>query len=156
MAVRASFLALYSGTGSRLRSLIDAQLRTQSAEWHLFAPPADRSTPAALETAAQRFIASQRYHAESLINIVQVNGGPTVSNASDVLDREEARAQSRGGRAGLLNSHPGLSTASAAEAGSVRVLALPINTTRDEWERFAWPARSLRWRRRSRACGARS
>ena len=76
VAVGASFLALYSGTGARLRSQIDAQLRTQAAEWRLFAATADLSTPAALERTAQRFIASQRYHAESLINIVQVNGGP--------------------------------------------------------------------------------
>ena len=126
VAVGASFLALYGGTGARLRSQIDTQLRTQAAEWRLFTATADLSTPAALERTARRFIASQRYHAESLINIVQVNGGRTVSNASDVLDREETRAQSRGGRAGLLNSPPGLSTASAAEAGSVRVLAQPI------------------------------
>ena len=123
VAVGASFLALYSGTGARLRSLIDAQLRTQAAEWHLFATPADRSTPAALETAAQRFIASQRYHAESLINVVQVNHGRTVTNASEVLAREETRS----GAAGLLNAPLGLSTAMVAEAGSMRVLALPIN-----------------------------
>jgi len=123
VAVGASFLALYSGTGARLRSLIDAQLRTQAAEWHLFATPADRSTPAALETAAQRFIASQRYHAESLINVVQVNHGRTVTNASEALAREETRS----GAAGLLNAPLGLSTAMVAEAGSMRVLALPIN-----------------------------
>jgi two-component system, OmpR family, sensor kinase len=124
VAVGASFLALYSGTGSRLRSQIDAQLRTQAAEWRLFTATADLSTPAALERSAQRFIASQRYHAESLINIVQVNGGRTVSNASDVLDREEA--QSHGGRSALLESPPGLSTASVAEAGSVRLLSRAI------------------------------
>ena len=87
VAVGASFLALYGGTGARLRSQIDAQLRTQAAEWRLFTATADLSTPTALERTAQRFIASQRYHAESLINIVQVNGGRIVSNASDVLDR---------------------------------------------------------------------
>ena len=124
VAVGASFLALYGGTGARLRSQIDAQLRTQAAEWRLFTATADLSTPTALERTAQRFIASQRYHAESLINIVQVNGGRIVSNASDVLDREEA--QNPGGRSPLLESPPGLSTASVAEAGTVRLLSQPI------------------------------
>ena len=123
VAVGASFVALYSGTGARLRSQIDAQLRTQATEWRLLATPADRSTRAALETAAQRFIASQRYHTESLINVVQVHGGRTVTNASEVLAREESGS----GAAGLLNAPLGLSTAMVAEAGSMRVLALPIN-----------------------------
>ena len=79
VAVGASFLALYSGTGARLRSQIDAQLRTQAGEWRQFTAGADLSTPAALERTARRFIAGQRYHAESLITVVQVNGGRTVS-----------------------------------------------------------------------------
>ena len=126
VAVGASFLALYSGTGSRLRSLIDAQLRTQAAEWHLFAPPADRSTPAALETAAQRFIASQRYHAESLINVVQVNGGrrSATTPRCSLAKRRAHRAVADGRPARLPRA---CRPRSVAEAGSMRVLALPIN-----------------------------
>jgi hypothetical protein len=66
-ALGLSFVALYSGTASRLRSQIDAQLRTQRAEWDQFAAGAGISTPADLQRAGAGFIAAQRYHAEALI-----------------------------------------------------------------------------------------
>jgi two-component system, OmpR family, sensor kinase len=126
VAVGASFLALYSGTGARLRSQVDAQLRTQAAEWHQFTTGADLSTATALERTAKRFIANQRYHAESLISVVQVDGGRTVSNASELIGREQDRELSAGGPVVLFGSPVGLSTASVAEAGSMRVLTEPI------------------------------
>ena len=94
LGVGASFLAVYSVTGSRLRSQIDAQLRTQVSEWQQFTARADLSTPAALERAATQFIAAQRYHAESLLIVVQAAGGRTVSNNPELLAREEARGRS--------------------------------------------------------------
>jgi two-component system, OmpR family, sensor kinase len=129
VAVGASFLALYSGTGTRLRTQIDAQLTTQAAEWRLFTSGSDLSTPAALQITARRFLASQRYHAEALIDVIEVKGGHTVSNASDVLAGEEAR-EGDGHRSGLLDAPLGLSTASVTEAGSMRVLVLPIMSGR--------------------------
>ena len=127
LAVGVSFLALYSGTSSRLRAQIDSQLRTQAAEWRQFTAHADFRTPAALERTATQFIAAQRYHAESLIIVVQVSGGRTVSNNSELLAREEAREQSPHETTGLLDSPTGLATASVAEAGTMRVLAQPID-----------------------------
>lgn len=121
--VIASFVALYSGTTARLRGQIDTQLRTQAAEWRQFTLGADISNPVALERAARRFIANQRYHAESLINVIQVSGGRTVSNTPEILAREEGRGE---GPVGLLDSPAGISTASVAEAGDMRVLAQPI------------------------------
>ena len=125
VGVGASFLALYSGTTSRLRSQIDSQLRTQAAEWRQFAAHADLSPPAALEQTARRFIAAQRYHAESLINVVQVDGGQTVTNNPEVVAREES-AGTAPGSVGLLNSPTGITTVSVVEAGDMRVLAQPI------------------------------
>jgi signal transduction histidine kinase len=124
--VLASFLALYGGTTSRLRGQVDAQLRTQAAEWRQFTIGAGLSTPAALERTARRFIASQRYHAESLINVVQVKGGTTVTNHPEILAREEGRGEGPGGPVGLLDTPLGISTAPVAEAGNMRVLAQPI------------------------------
>ena len=126
LSVGASFLAVYSVTGSRLRSQIDAQLRTQVSEWQQFTARADLSTPAALERAATQFIAAQRYHAESLLIVVQAAGGRTVSNNPELLAREEARGRSAPESIGLLDSPSGLSSASVAEAGGMRVLATPI------------------------------
>ena len=126
LAVGASFLALYSGTTSRLRAQIDSQLRTQLSEWRQFTARADVSTPAALERTAAQFLAAQRYHAESLLIVVQALGGRTVSNNAELIAREEARERDAPESAGLLDSRIGLSTASVAEAGSMRVLVSPI------------------------------
>ncbi len=112
IAVGASFLALYSGTGSRLRGQIDSQLRIQAAEWHLSTASKDLSTPAALERAAHAFVAGQRYHAEALLIAIQVGGGATVTNDSEA--------------SGLTATPLGLTTANVGEAGRMRVLSQPI------------------------------
>src|SRR5581483_9292442 len=75
VGVAATFVALLDGTTSRMRSQIDQELRLQQAEWEQFAAGRDLSSPAALRVAARRFIASQRYHAESQIIAIQVTGG---------------------------------------------------------------------------------
>jgi signal transduction histidine kinase len=125
LAVGATFLALYGGTSSRLRAQIDAQLRTQAAEWRLFTARNNVRTPARLERAASQFIAAQRYHAEALIIVVQVAGGRTVSNNAELVARE-ARDEGFREAIGLLNSPLGVANASVEEAGAMRVLAMPI------------------------------
>jgi signal transduction histidine kinase len=125
-AVGASFLALYNGTGARLRSQIDAQLRTQAGEWRLLTTGADLSSPAGVERAARRFIATQRYHAESLVTAVQVNGGRTVSSDPELVGREEDREATPGTPPGLFAAPAGLSTATVSEAGRMRVLVAPV------------------------------
>jgi signal transduction histidine kinase len=68
------------------------------------------------------------YHAESLLIVVQVAGGPTVSNNPQLLAREEVREQRASETPGLLDSPSGLATASVAEAGGMRVLTIPIKS----------------------------
>ncbi len=128
LAVAGSFIVAYSATGSRLRGQIDAQLGTQVSEWQQFAARADLSTPAALQRAAEQFIAAQRYHAESLLTVVEVAGGHTVSNDPKLLAREEAREQRSPESKGLLDAPRGLATASVVEAGGMRVLTTPIKS----------------------------
>lgn len=69
----------------------------------------------------------QRYHAESLIFVVQVTGGATVTNDPELLGQERLREQN-GPVTGLLIAPTGLSTASVAEAGPVRVLTQIIRS----------------------------
>lgn len=126
LAVAASFVALYSGTGSRLQSQIDSQLRLQLGEWRQLTARADVSTPSALASAAHRFLAAQRYHAESLLIVIQVTGGPTISNNSELIAAERTRDHAAPETTGLLSAPPGLATASVAEAGNMRVLSAPI------------------------------
>ena len=128
LGVGGSFLAVYSVTGSRLRAQIDSQLKTQVSEWQQFTAHSQLSTPAAVERTATRFIAAQRYHAESLLIVVQAAGGRTVSNNPGLLAREETRERSAPEATGLLDSRTGLATASVAEAGGMRVLATPIRS----------------------------
>jgi signal transduction histidine kinase len=128
LGVAASFAAVYSVTGSRLRAQIDSQLRTQVSEWQQYTAHSDLSSAAALEQAATRFIAAQRYHAESQLIVVQAAGGGAVSNNPGLLVREEARERSAPETTGLLDSPSGLATASVAEAGGMRVLAMPIRS----------------------------
>lgn len=110
-----------------MRAQIDSQLRTQLSEWRQFTAHSDLSNPIALERTASQFIAAQRYHAESLVIVVQVSGGRTVSNNAELLAREGAREQNAPESTGLLDSPLGLSTAPVSEAGSMRVLATPID-----------------------------
>jgi signal transduction histidine kinase len=128
VGIGASFLAVYRVTSSRLRSQIDSELRTQVSEWDHSTAHADLSTPTALTHTARQFIADQRYHAESLLIVVQVAGGPTVSDNARLVAREEARERRTPETTGLLDSPSGLATATVAEAGGMRVLTIPIKS----------------------------
>jgi two-component system, OmpR family, sensor kinase len=126
IAVGATFLALYSGTASRLRAQLDSQLRTQSAEWRQSTAGVDLSAPGALARAARRFVAGQHYHAEAQIIAVQIRGGQTITNHAEVIGAEERHERSSPEAAGLLDAPMGLANSSAAEAGSLRVLSEPV------------------------------
>ena len=145
LGIGASFLALYSGVGTRLQSQIDADLRTQLAEWNQFLTRADVSTPADFERTAEAFLASQRYHAEALILVVQVNGAATVTNDPRLIAREQQRERNATEATGLLVAPTGMSTMSVAEAGSMRVLTQPVHSAdrRVGTFRVADPLRSV-------------
>ncbi|MDE3130483.1 MAG: HAMP domain-containing histidine kinase, partial [Acidobacteriota bacterium] len=100
----------------------DGSLRTQAGEWEQFTARSSLSTPASLTLAAHRFLASQRYHAESLVTVVQVVGGPTLSSSTELLASDE----SAGAGAALLAAPPGLSDRMVLGAGAMRVLSEPI------------------------------
>ncbi|HET8980096.1 MAG TPA: HAMP domain-containing sensor histidine kinase [Solirubrobacteraceae bacterium] len=122
VAVGASFLALYRGTGSRLASQVDTQLHAQASEWRQAVAAKDLRTPAAVSRAAQRFINGQGYHPESLIVVVAPDGAPAVSSDREVLAADHAQ----GTPGGLLSAAPGLTTADIPEAGRMRILTEPV------------------------------
>jgi two-component system, OmpR family, sensor kinase len=126
VAVGATFLALYAGTGSRLRAQLDRQLKTQAAEWRQSTTGADLSSPRALEHAARRFLAAQRYHAEAQIIALHVNGGGTITNQPKVIIAEERRERAAPEGNGLLDAPLGFATSWAAGVGSLRVLSKPL------------------------------
>jgi two-component system OmpR family sensor kinase len=135
-----AFVAVYRATRANTGHRIDRELVGQVAEWREFSSGKDLRTPRAVERVARSFIASQTYHPESRIFVIDVAGAGTVTNHQSIVDREverEHRAdgspggehaeESREGRGdGLLDSPPGLTTVKAEEAGRLRVETYPI------------------------------
>ena len=132
LAVGLSFLAVYRGTGARLRDRIDADLAAQIGEWDQLRKGAELSTPADVERLGQRYIASQSYHPASRIFVVDVAGGEPVTSHPRILEQEQAHEREGEGEEeselvdGLVNAPPGRSDVAVEEAGRMRVAAHPI------------------------------
>ncbi len=122
VAIGATFVAVYSGTGSRLRAQIDRSLNSQFQEWQHSTSRTVLSTPGALTRFANRFVTTQRYHAESLVVVVQVLGGQTVSSDPELLAGDEER----GAGGALLAAPAGFSDRNVPGAGPMRVLTESI------------------------------
>jgi signal transduction histidine kinase len=127
LGVVASFVALYGGASARLQTQINTTLRTRQADWQQFSAGSDIATPGALERTAQRFIAHQHYHPDSLIIAMQVDGGHPIANDAEILEREEAKDElGPEETSGLLHTRVGLATVTVAEAGRMRVLTVAV------------------------------
>ena len=74
VALGLSFVAVYRGTGARLRDRIDDDLTTQVAEWDRQRAAAELSAPGDVERFAQRFIGSRSYDPASRVFVVDVAG----------------------------------------------------------------------------------
>jgi signal transduction histidine kinase len=130
LALGLTLLTVYHGIGARLQAGIDEELETQAAEWEQLRRGEDVSTPARLERAARRYLASQTYHPASRVFVVDVVGGAPVSNQPDVLEREVEEESEEGDAPaglGVLDAGSGLATARVEEAGRMRVLTVPID-----------------------------
>ena len=127
-----SFFALRKDTGDALRDRIDGELADQWSEFVAEVHPSSPGmTRAELARRSRRFLASQAYHPRSRIFVVQIAGGPTVTNERAVVGREEDREANQGGseelgESGLLGAPGGLATVSGEETGHLRVLSEPI------------------------------
>jgi signal transduction histidine kinase len=132
LAVGLSFVAVYRGTGARLRERIDEDLITQVSEWDRLRGGADLASPDDVERFAQRFIDSQSYHPASRVFVIDVAGGEPVTNHPQILEQEQTREHEDEPEEqdelvdGLLNAPAGLSDVSVEEAGRMRVLTEPI------------------------------
>ncbi len=135
VALGLSFVAVYRGTGARLRDRIDEGLATQLAEWDRLLAAAEFSTPDDVERFAQRFVDSQSYRPASRVFVVDVPGAAPVTNQPRILDEEEREDESEHENDGdehdehadgLRDAPVGLSDISVEEAGRMRVLMQPI------------------------------
>ncbi|MEA2429138.1 MAG: two-component system, OmpR family, sensor kinase, partial [Thermoleophilaceae bacterium] len=135
MTLALAFVAVYRATSQNTRHRIDRELTGQVTEWRGFVHPDDLRSPAALEVAARRYLATQRYHPESLIFVVDVAGARTVTNHQAVVDSELAHEKNGEGLRsekdersgdGLLDAPTGLANVRAEQAGRLRVATYPI------------------------------
>ena len=133
VALGLSFVAVYRGTGARLRDRIDHDLITQLAEWDRLRAGAELATADELGRFSRQFIESQTYQPASRVFVVDVAGAAPVTNEPGILQQEEEREHSGEDEKdddhveGLLRAPPGLADVSVEEAGRMRVLTRPIN-----------------------------
>jgi two-component system OmpR family sensor kinase len=131
-----AFWAVDETMAQRLRSGVDDGLATQVREWrrHVSGVPLD--TPARVEQAARGWLAQQRDHPSSQIQIVDVAGGPQLTNHTGLLGTELAHERAEQADAalrrsdvpigGILDAGQGLTTANSVDLGPVRVVTEPI------------------------------
>jgi two-component system OmpR family sensor kinase len=132
-----AFWAVDRTMAQRLRAGVDDGLQTQIREWRRSITGVGLDTPARVEAAARVWLAQQRDHPSSQIQVVDVAGGPQLTNHPGLLGVEVAHEQAEEAdptlRArndvpigGLLDSGPGLRTANSVDLGLVRVVTEPI------------------------------
>lgn len=128
-----SFLAVDRATRAELEGRIDDELSEQFAEFEQHTAGRDLSRPSSLERAARSFIDSQRYHAESRIFLIDVDGDREVTSHPELIEGEIERElepdeeeESEGEDNGLLFSADGFADVSTEDTGELRVLTKPI------------------------------
>jgi two-component system, OmpR family, sensor kinase len=134
LAVGASFIAIYSGTGRQLRSQLDSELRARA---NAFAEslPRDADDRDELEASARRYVTHQPFKASSELLYAKLANGPVVTNepellglsgGQDPLESPETQAE-EADQAKRLNDAPaGLSTVKAPDVGDLRVYVVPV------------------------------
>jgi signal transduction histidine kinase len=131
--VAASFFAVDRATRSELEGRIGDELREQFAEFEQETAGRDLSRPGTLERAAQGFIDSQRYHAESRIFAIEVGAERQVTSHPELVENEiedeledEDKEDGEAAEERLLFAPTGLTDVSTEETGELRVLSEPI------------------------------
>ncbi len=129
-----SFFALHERTGDDIRAGIDDRLRADLAEFA--ASPAGHSTSEEeLLRRSRSFIASQGYHSDSRIFVIQAGERIASNQPALVSAEEEGEGESddegEEGQAGatasaLLTAPPGFATVSLSDDGVLRVLSEPV------------------------------
>jgi two-component system, OmpR family, sensor kinase len=133
LAAGATFVAIYRGTGSELRSQIDRELRSDSGAFLHRGLPAQAATPQAVEAAARAYVSGQPFRATARLVFVRSSRGAVVTNEPELLtpDHEPGETAARQREenqeaSALLGAKPGYSTVTLADVGEVRLLVTPL------------------------------
>jgi two-component system, OmpR family, sensor kinase len=132
-AVGITFLVIYRGTGSTLRTQVDTHLQEEVTAFDRqgLGQAAD---PPDLVAAGRRYVLAQVFGPSARLLILTLADGQTVTNDPELLglstdpDAEEPGVQRREDRQAreLLNSPLGLSTVRLEDIGAVRVRSSPV------------------------------
>jgi len=131
LAVGASFVAIYNGTGQRLRAQLDRELRTQAGA---FAVPLTQSDE--LEDVTRRYVTHQPFKATSQLLFAKLPNGTIVTNEPELLGVAGAadpepegsatqRIEDRQARK-LRGAGDGYTTVSTPDVGDIRLYVRPV------------------------------
>jgi signal transduction histidine kinase len=125
-----AFVAVYNGTGTQVRSQIDAEIAGDADDFAHNLRLAHAHTPQQISRAASRYIAGLPFTASSTLLFALVPGAPAASNRPELFhpgapdNGETAVEQDQENRlaAQLPNVHLGYATLVLPDAGDLRVL----------------------------------
>jgi heavy metal sensor kinase len=117
IAVGATFVAVYRGTGSQLRDQIDRELRADADSFDRGGVPAAPGPASSIERKANLYLQNQPYRASSRLLFIRVGQRPPVSNEPDLLSDKDDPVSSRA----LLATPPGYSNLTLPDAGELRI-----------------------------------
>lgn len=137
LTLAGAFWAVDRTMAQRLRAGVDDGLQTQIREWRRSVAGVRLDTPDRVEAAARVWLRLQRDHPSSQIQVVDVAGGPQLTNHPGLLGVEVAHEQAEESdpalRArddipigGILDAGQGMQTANSVDLGRVRVVTEPI------------------------------
>jgi two-component system OmpR family sensor kinase len=125
-----TFVVVYRGTGSQLRTQIDQEIRGDAGELTQTLRTSDARSPAGLAAAVSHYIRGQPFSASSTLLFAQVPGAGTSTNRPELFgdprpdSGESAAEQAQENRLsrGLLTAPPGYSTLELPDIGDLRLL----------------------------------
>ena len=133
-----TFVVVYRGTGSQLRTQIDQEIRGDAGELAQSLRTAGSRTPAGLVGAAARYIHGQPFSASSTLLFARVPGAGTSTNRPELFgdpkpdNGESAAEQAQENRLsrGLLSAPVGYSTLELPDLGDLRLLEQIVHIPR--------------------------
>jgi two-component system OmpR family sensor kinase len=130
-----TFLAVYRGTGTRLRNDINRELGAGAIDLTTALQPKARRSATAVARAAAAYIRAQPFEPSSILLFAVVNGRAPISNRAELFASGPADAgesgvkqlQERRLSAQLLRARVGYSTVAAADLGDLRLLKRTVS-----------------------------
>jgi heavy metal sensor kinase len=128
LAVGATYLAVYRGTGTQLRQQIDRELKADAQAFARAGVPAGDQTSGQVEAAARQYIASQPFRASSRLLVVSLPGRPPLSNEPQLVTPTGAATDPSAVEEGreLAGTRPGFASVDIGDVGALRLYRAPV------------------------------